>query len=56
MVFIHGGDFWAGSNHEPTILPDGLILESERNGLPVVHVSMNYRLGCKGHNNHSCTV
>jgi carboxylesterase type B len=47
MVYIHGGSFWAGDNHDPTILPDGLVLESVRNGLPVIHVAMNYRLGCK---------
>lgn len=47
MVFIHGGSFWGGSNEEITIAPDGMILESEKNGLPVIHVAMNYRLGCK---------
>lgn len=50
MVYIHGGSFWAGDNHDPTILPDGLILESEKNGLPVIHVALNYRLGCKQSN------
>ncbi|KAL2182096.1 Carboxylesterase [Thermothelomyces heterothallicus CBS 202.75] len=48
MVYIHGGSFWAGNNHDPTILPDGLVLESVRNGLPVIHVAMNYRLGFFG--------
>ena len=48
MVYIHGGSFWAGNNHDPTILPDGMILESVRNGLPVIQVAMNYRLGCRG--------
>lgn len=47
MVFIHGGSFWGGSNEEITYAPDGMILESEKNGLPVIHVAMNYRLGCK---------
>lgn len=47
LVFIHGGSFWAGDNHETTTLPDGMILESVRNELPVIHVAMNYRLGCK---------
>lgn len=46
MVYIHGGSFWAGSNEEITISPDGLILESVENGLPVIHVAMNYRFGC----------
>lgn len=45
MVYIHGGSFWAGSNREITTSPDGLILESVKNKLPVIHVSMNYRLG-----------
>lgn len=47
MVYIHGGSFWAGQNQEITITPDGLILESVRNGNPVIHVVMNYRLGCE---------
>lgn len=50
MVYIHGGSFWAGDNHDPTILPDGMILESEKNGLPIIHVALNYRLGCKQSN------
>lgn len=45
MVYIHGGSFWAGSNQEITTAPDGLILESVKNGYPVIHVVMNYRLG-----------
>jgi carboxylesterase type B len=47
VVYIHGGSFWAGNNHDPTILPDGMVLESVRNGLPIIHVALNYRLGCK---------
>lgn len=46
MVYIYGGSFWSGSNDEPTTSPDGMILESVANGLPVMHVAMNYRLGC----------
>lgn len=46
MVYIHGGSFWTGQNQEITIAPDGMILESVKNGLPVIHVAMNYRLGC----------
>lgn len=48
MVWIHGGGFWSGANNEPTTSPDGLILESVENGLPVLYVAINYRLGCKG--------
>ncbi|KID91942.1 Carboxylesterase, type B [Metarhizium guizhouense ARSEF 977] len=48
LVYIHGGSFWAGSNEEITIRPDGMILESVKNGLPVIHVAMNYRLGFFG--------
>ncbi|KAK4246132.1 Carboxylesterase [Corynascus novoguineensis] len=48
MVYIHGGGFWAGDKQDPTILPDALVLQSVRNGLPVLHVAMNYRLGVFG--------
>ena len=47
MVWIHGGGFWSGSNNEPSTAPDGLIQESVKNGLPVLYVAINYRLGCK---------
>lgn len=47
MVYIHGGSFWAGQNSEITITPDGMILESVKNKRPIIHVAMNYRLGCK---------
>lgn len=47
MVFIHGGSFWTGSNREITTTPDGLILQSLENQLPVMHVALNYRLGGK---------
>lgn len=48
MIYIHGGSFWAGQNSEMTTTPDGLILESVKNGLPIIHVGMNYRLGFFG--------
>lgn len=48
MVWIHGGSFWSGQNSEVTVEPDGLILESVENGLPIVHVALNYRLGVFG--------
>jgi len=47
MVWIHGGSFWWSSNNEPTTAPDGLIAQSVRNGEPIIHVAMNYRLGCR---------
>jgi carboxylesterase type B len=46
----HIGGFWSGFNMEPTTMPDGLILQSVTNGLPVMHVGINYRLGCKSSN------
>ncbi|KAI1383105.1 carboxylesterase family protein [Hypoxylon trugodes] len=48
MVYIHGGSFWFNSNQDETTAPDGLIVESIANGLPVIHVAMNYRLGFFG--------
>lgn len=47
IVWIYGGSFWFGQNREITNAPDGMILESVANGLPIIHVAMNYRLGCK---------
>lgn len=44
MVYIYGGGLWNGNINERTNEPDGLILESVKNGLPVVYVAMNYRL------------
>jgi carboxylesterase type B len=43
-----GGSFIVGSKDELTSQPGGLIIESVNNGLPVIHVSMNYRLGIFG--------
>lgn len=45
MFWIHGGSFWEGANQEITTQPDGMILESIANKLPVMHVATNYRLG-----------
>lgn len=44
IVYIYGGGLWNGNINERTNEPDGLVLESVRNGLPVVYVAMNYRL------------
>ncbi|KAI6946598.1 hypothetical protein KC318_g14987 [Hortaea werneckii] len=48
MVFIHGGSFILGSKDEPVSQPPGLILQSVANGLPVLVVEINYRLGVFG--------
>ncbi|KAK7985455.1 lipase [Apiospora saccharicola] len=48
LIWIYGGSFWVGNNDEPTTAPDGLVLESVENGLPVIHVAINYRLGVFG--------
>ncbi|EME46392.1 hypothetical protein DOTSEDRAFT_70407 [Dothistroma septosporum NZE10] len=48
MVWIHGGGFIGGSKDDPATQPGGLILESVANGHPVIHVSINYRLGVFG--------
>lgn len=48
LIFIHGGSFWSGQNCEITTTPDGMILESVLNGLPIIHVGINYRLGFFG--------
>ena len=47
MVFIHGGSFWTGSNQEITTTPDGLVIQSVEDQLPIIHVAINYRLGGK---------
>ncbi|KAK8859268.1 lipase [Apiospora arundinis] len=48
LIWIYGGGFWVGTNGEPTTAADGLVLESVENGLPVIHVAINYRLGVFG--------
>lgn len=48
MVFIHGGSFIVGSKDEPVSQPPGLIKQSVANGLPVIVVNINYRLGVFG--------
>ncbi|KAI0376256.1 carboxylesterase family protein [Hypomontagnella monticulosa] len=48
IVWIYGGSFWFGQNREITNAPDGMILESVANGLPIIHVAMNYRVGFFG--------
>ncbi|KAI1176047.1 putative lipase [Nemania sp. FL0916] len=48
LVWIHGGSFWYGQNREVTNAPDGMVLESVANGLPVIVVAVNYRLGFFG--------
>ncbi|KAI1214153.1 carboxylesterase family protein [Annulohypoxylon truncatum] len=48
LVYIYGGSFWTGQNSELATQPDGMVLESVENGLPIIHVAMNYRLGVWG--------
>ncbi|KAI1105192.1 carboxylesterase family protein [Jackrogersella minutella] len=48
LVYIYGGSFFTGQNSELATQPDGMILESVKNGLPIIHVAMNYRLGFFG--------
>jgi carboxylesterase type B len=43
-----GGSYIVGAKDELTSQPGGLIIESVNNGLPVIHVSFNYRLGIFG--------
>lgn len=45
MLYIHGGSFKFGQSGEANIRPHGLVSESVANGLPVLHVGINYRLG-----------
>ncbi|KAH8882006.1 putative lipase [Thozetella sp. PMI_491] len=48
MVYIHGGGLNTGQNRDPLTMPDALVLESIENGLPVIHVGLNYRLNVFG--------
>lgn len=54
--FLYVGSFWTGSNAELSHAPDGLILESVKNDLPIMHVAMNYRLGCTSSNNYDNSI
>ncbi|GAB1738134.1 hypothetical protein NU219Hw_g2665t1 [Hortaea werneckii] len=56
MVFIHGGSFIVGSKDEPVSQPPGLILQSVANGLPVIVVEINYRLGVFGFAKSTATM
>ncbi|KAL0566921.1 hypothetical protein V5O48_015075 [Marasmius crinis-equi] len=48
MVYIHGGGLFSGHINDVRNEPDGLILRSIENGLPIVYVAMNYRLSIFG--------
>ncbi|KOS17925.1 Lipase 4 [Escovopsis weberi] len=48
MAWIVGGGFWVGRAQDYYTAPDDLIAQSVGNGLPVIHVAMNYRLGVFG--------
>ena len=45
MLHIHGGSFFIGSKDELVIQPEGLVLRSVQMGLPVIFVTISYRLG-----------
>jgi carboxylesterase type B len=47
VVFIYGGGFEIGQAYDNVYQPDQLILNSVKNGSPVIYVAMNYRLGSK---------
>lgn len=49
IVWIHGGGFWSGYNGDPAARGTGLIQQSILNGLPVIQVNINYRLGGEFH-------
>jgi carboxylesterase type B len=48
LIWLHGGSFFFNSNQEITSQPDGLVLRSVEIGTPIIHVSINYRLGVFG--------
>ncbi|THV00539.1 alpha/beta-hydrolase [Dendrothele bispora CBS 962.96] len=48
MVWIYGGGLFDGNINDPRYQPDSLILQSVENRLPVIFVSMNYRLNIFG--------
>ncbi|KAI3328477.1 putative lipase [Ustulina deusta] len=48
MVWIYGGSFFTGQNREASTSPDGIVIQSVANGLPVIVVAINYRLGVFG--------
>ncbi|CAK1362508.1 unnamed protein product [Cercospora beticola] len=48
MVWIHGGGFVEGGKDSSATFPGGLINDSIANGQPIIHASMNYRLGVFG--------
>lgn len=48
LVWIYGGSLWNGNINERTNEPDGMIVQSVANGLPVIFVAMNHRLNVFG--------
>lgn len=45
LAYIYGGGFTSGTKDDVISQPGGMILQSIENGLPVMAVEMNYRLG-----------
>ena len=48
LLYIHGGAFFEGSKDELVSQPAGLILQSIKNGDPIMAVAINYRLASFG--------
>ncbi|KAE8450077.1 hypothetical protein EG329_006858 [Mollisiaceae sp. DMI_Dod_QoI] len=48
MVWIHGGAFCHGSNSRPRDYPQNLCRLAIKNGSPIIHVAIQYRLGALG--------
>ena len=44
IVFLYGGGFTNGQIYDKFYNPEGLVVQSVKNGLPVIYVAVNYRL------------
>ncbi|KAE9365784.1 putative lipase [Stipitochalara longipes BDJ] len=52
MVYIYGGGYSTGQIYDTLYTPDQLVLDSVKNGSPVIYAAMNYRLGIFGFANN----
>ena len=48
LLYIHGGAFFEASKDELVSQPAGLVLQSIKNGDPIMAVTINYRMGAFG--------